>query len=190
MAIAQRTAKALAHPLRVVSTYGKGSMFSIQVPFGDDALKPKHDRNIQLSANHYQLKGFRVLVIDNDLSIQQGMHAMLTLWGCDVYCAASAQQAVNIVESLSMETLPQLILADYHLDQNYLGTDAIVEIRQFMRQKMQVSIGKVIEQEVPAIVITADQSHQMRELTKASGFGLIHKPIKPAVLRKFINRLG
>ena len=190
LAIAQRTAKALAHPLRVVSTYGKGSMFSIQVPFGDDALKPKHDRNIQLSANHYQLKGFRVLVIDNDLSIQQGMHAMLTLWGCDVYCAASAQQAVNIVESLSMETLPQLILADYHLDQNYLGTDAIVEIRQFMRQKMQASIGKVIEQEVPAIVITADQSHQMRELTKASGFGLIHKPIKPAVLRKFINRLG
>jgi len=170
-----------------MSTYGKGSMFSIQVPFGDDALKPKHDRNIQLSANHYQLKGFRVLVIDNDLSIQQGMHAMLTLWGCDVYCAASVQQAVNIVESLSMETLPQLILADYHLDQNYLGTDAIVEIRQFMRQKMQASIGKVVEQEVPAIVITADQSHQMRELTKASGFGLIHKPIKPAVLRKFIN---
>ena len=55
---------------------------------------------------------------------------------------------------------------------------------------MQASIGKVIEQEVPAIGITADQSHQMRELTKASGFGLIHKPIKPAVLRKFINRLG
>ena len=57
------------------------------------------------------------------------------------------------------------------------STDAIAEIRQAM------------DQDTPAIVITADRSNEMKHLIKESGFGLVQKPLKPAVLRKLINRL-
>jgi signal transduction histidine kinase/CheY-like chemotaxis protein len=181
LAIAQRTARALSHPIRVVSNYDRGSMFSIQVPWGDSALIPSHAVSNDLPTDQYQLKGFRVLVIDNELSIQQGMHSMLSLWGCKVYCAATAAQGLELIDELRLETLPQLILADYHLDQNYLGTDAIAQIKQAITLKL--------GQDTPAIVITADRSFEMKAIVKASGFGLIHKPLKPAVLRKLINRL-
>jgi len=181
LAIAQRTARALSHPIRVVSNYDQGSMFSIQVPWGDSALIPSHTVSNDLPTDQYQLKGFRVLVIDNELSIQQGMHSMLSLWGCKVYCAATAAQGLELIDELRLETLPQLILADYHLDQNYLGTDAIAQIKQAITLKL--------GQDTPAIVITADRSFEMKAIVKASGFGLIHKPLKPAVLRKLINRL-
>jgi DNA-binding response OmpR family regulator len=46
-----------------------------------------------------------------------------------------------------------------------------------------------MDQDTPAIVITADRSNEMKHLIKESGFGLVQKPLKPAVLRKLINRL-
>ena len=177
LAIAQRTAGALSHQLRVVSNYGRGSMFSILVPWGNSALKQIQDTLIESPTTHYQLNGFKVLVIDNEVTIQQGMQSMLGLWGCDVHCVASAEQGLDFIATMPAETWPQLILADYHLDQGLLGTDAIAEIRQAM------------DQDTPAIVITADRSNEMKHLIKESGFGLVQKPLKPAVLRKLINRL-
>ena len=177
LAIAQRTAGALSHPLQVVSNYEQGSMFSIQVPLGDSALTQVQKLATESPPNHYQLDGFKVLVIDNEVSIQQGMQSMLGLWGCDVHCVASVDQGLEILANMSPATWPQLILADYHLDQGLLGTDAIIKLRQAMGQ------------DTPAIVITADRSSEMKHLIKESGFGLIHKPLKPAVLRKLINRL-
>jgi CheY-like chemotaxis protein len=105
------------------------------------------------------------------------MHSMLGLWGCEVYCAASAEQGLKLIAARPAEDWPQLILADYHLDQGLLGTDAIAQIRH------------VTAPGIPAIVITADRSNEMKTLVKKSGFGLIHKPLKPAVLRKLINNL-
>jgi CheY-like chemotaxis protein len=177
LAIAQRTAGALCHPLQVVSHYGQGSMFSIRVPWGDSALTKAQETSTESPTNHYQLNGFKVLVLDNEVSIQQGMKSMLALWGCDVYCIASADQGLKLIASMPPETWPQLILADYHLDQGLFGTDAVAQMRSAMAQ------------DTPAIIITADRSNEMKHIIKESGFGLIHKPLKPAVLRKLINRL-
>ena len=177
LAIAQRTAGALSHRLQVVSHYGQGSMFSIQVPWGDSTLTKAQETTTESPTNHYQLNGFKVLVLDNEVSIQQGMKSMLALWGCDVYCIASADQGLKLIASMPAETWPQLILADYHLDQGLFGTDAVAQMRLAMAQ------------DTPAIIITADRSNEMKHIIKESGFGLIHKPLKPAVLRKLINRL-
>jgi Na+/proline symporter/signal transduction histidine kinase/CheY-like chemotaxis protein len=177
LAIAQRTANTLGHELRVNSSYGEGSMFSITVPWGDaDLVKATTSKN-NVTANHQQLEGSIVLVIDNEPAILQGMQAMMQQWGCKVYCAASSTEAQNLVGTLAKSDEPNLILADYHLDGSLLGTDAIADIRL------------ALHNEIPAIVITADRSLQMKKTVAEAGFGLIHKPLKPAVLRKLINRL-
>lgn len=177
LAIAQRTANTLEHDLRVNSHYGAGSMFSITAPWGDADLVKAKPSNSGVTANHQQLVGYRVLVIDNEMAILQGMQVMMQQWGCQVYCAASSAEALSLLGSLAKSDEPNLILADYHLDQSLLGTDAIADIRQ------------ALNGEIPAIVITADRSQQMKKAVAEAGFGLIHKPLKPAVLRKLISRL-
>ncbi|MDC9719370.1 MAG: hybrid sensor histidine kinase/response regulator [Gammaproteobacteria bacterium] len=177
LAIAQRTAHTLGHKLRVTSCYGQGSMFSILVPWGDSsAVKPKASSD-NAAPNHLQLTGYKVLVIDNETTILQGMEAMMQQWGCTVYCATSQAHALALLKTIDQADLPDLILADYHLDENLLGTDAITSIRL------------ALQSETPAIVITADRSNTMKKTASEAGFGLVHKPLKPAILRKLINQL-
>jgi len=147
------------------------------VPWGDADLVKAKPSNSSVTANHQKLEGCRVLVIDNEPAILQGMQAMMQQWGCKVYCAASSIEALSLVGTLAKSDEPNVILADYHLDQGLLGTDAIADIRL------------ALHNEIPAIVITADRSQQMKQAVAEAGFGLIHKPLKPAVLRKLINRL-
>lgn len=175
LAIAQRTANALDHEISVKSVLGKGSVFSIYIPLGNRQavarLQPKQD---VLPQN--DLSGTNLLVIDNEQSILEGMQALLSQWGCTVHISASASEAITLVANLPQEQQPQLILADYHLDQNLLGTDAIREIREAMQQ------------DVAAIVITADRTAAMKQQVRDAGYGLMHKPLRPAVLRKMINK--
>jgi Na+/proline symporter/signal transduction histidine kinase/CheY-like chemotaxis protein len=177
LAIAQRTAQTLNHPLRVSSSYNHGSMFAILVPWGDPLqVKAKTTHNPETTL-HQQMHGYRVLVIDNETAILQGMQAMLEQWGCVVYGAISANQALDLIAQLKQPDYPQVILADYHLNGGLLGTQAISDIRHKLGQ------------DIAAIVITADRSNDMKKIVAEAGFGLLHKPLKPAVLRKLINRL-
>lgn len=174
LAIAQRTANTLEHEILVKSELGQGSMFSILVPFGLKESAARLQEQEVIAQN--DLSNTYLLVIDNEQSILDGMLALLSQWGCHVYCATSAEQAIKVLEGLSPEQLPQLILADYHLNENLLGTDAIQAIRQHLSL------------DIAAIVITADRTAAMKHEVREAGYGLIHKPLRPAVLRKMINK--
>ncbi len=65
---------------------------------------------------------------------------------------------------------------DYHLDQTS-GLDAIEWLRQ--------NVGG----HLPAVLITADRTPQVRELAAARDITVLPKPVKPAALRALIGRL-
>jgi Na+/proline symporter/signal transduction histidine kinase len=175
LAIAQRTAHTLGHPIRVHSVLGKGSMFAIRVPIGNNDAVARLQPGPDVIA-HNSLQHTRLLVIDNDTSILEGMTALLSQWGCRVHTATSAAQAIAILDQLAHHQQPQLILADYHLDGGLLGTTAVHQIRQYMGHKL------------AAIIITADRTNAMKKEVREAGFGLMHKPLRPAVLRKMISK--
>ena len=45
------------------------------------------------------------------------------------------------------------------------------------------------ETKIPAIIVTADHTQDVREEIRNSGHALLHKPIKPAALRALMSRI-
>jgi CheY-like chemotaxis protein len=120
-----------------------------------------------------ELSGAVVLCIDDNPDILDGMAALLGGWHCDVRLAASGAEWRD---ALHGET-PDLVLADYHLDDDKDGLELIAEICG--------EFGRII----PAIVISADQSEALGEEATRRGHAMVAKPVKPAALRALMTHL-
>ena len=115
----------------------------------------------------------RVLVIDNEAQVLEGMTSLLDTWRCRVIAASNAEGALSELDRTG-ET-PELLLVDYHLDHGRVGTEAIRAIR------------KRVDAGIPAAIITADHSPAIQDdVRKLAGVSLLLKPIKPARLRALI----
>lgn len=178
LAIVSRLAHRLGHRLVVRSEYGRGSLFGVVVPYGDAA---------QLAANlpadpapdpapRQAAHGATVLLIDNEASILEGMCSLLTHWQYRPLAAASADEALALLAKESQ--LPDVILADYHLDHGATGVEALHTLyRQLGRR-------------IPAALITADRSDEVRALAEAEGWAWLGKPVRPARLRTLLSHLA
>ncbi|WP_119677904.1 NahK/ErcS family hybrid sensor histidine kinase/response regulator [Indioceanicola profundi] len=174
LAIVQRVARMLNHPVEVTSTLGRGSTFSVTVPLGGTATAKC--RPLAKPAVPYSpLTGARVLVIDNEAAILDGMSALLRGWGCEVTVAMSGEEAVARLRDLGGR--PEVVVADYHLEEGALGVMEIQRVRQACGHK------------VPGIVITANRTADVHDEVQAHGLPLLTKPVKPAQLRALITQL-
>jgi CheY-like chemotaxis protein len=117
------------------------------------------------------MNGLAVLCIDNEPRILEGMRSLLESWGCRVMTAASA----DVWLPGARHDMPDTIIADYHLD-HATGIDAIRDIR--------AACGR----EVPALLITADRSIEVRAAAERDGIALQNKPVRPAALRAWLTR--
>jgi len=76
-----------------------------------------------------------------------------------------------------VDIAPDLVIADYQLDDGLLGSDAITHLRQQHGP-------------LPACLITANRDPELAMLCKTISADLLHKPINPADLRQLLlNRL-
>ena len=105
-----------------------------------------------------------VLCIDNDKRILGGMKLLLEGWGCRVTCVSGGEAA------LAVNSRPHIVLADYHLDKE-TGLEAIAALRQ--------KFGG----DLPAGLITADRSSELRAEAQRLNVMFLNKPVKPAALR-------
>jgi len=173
LAITDRIARMLGHHLSVRSWPGQGTVFGITVPLGDAsrAERPKPEQRGWIRSKG--LNGIRVLVIDNEPKILEGMSALLQGWSCEVQTALSGVQALE----KSGNWVPDIVLADYHLGETETGLMALAQLAPGWSKP------------VPAIVITADRTDEVTHEIRESGAQLLNKPIKPAALRALINKL-
>lgn len=171
LAIVRRIARMLDHPLVVRSQLGRGSAFAVQVPRAA-TLPPAATRPAPVPAAAVSsLKGARIVVIDNEPEILAGMEVLLAHWGCDIVCARSRAGAMA-----AQEQPPDLIIADYHLDHGELGLAVIAALRERFG-------------ELPAIILTADHSDQLRTQVEKSGCHLLTKPARKGKLRSLMAHL-
>lgn len=175
LSIADRMAKVLEHSLSLRSEVGRGTVFSLRVPWlkgvvqSEAAAEPKRPT----AAN--KLKGTRVICIDNETLTLEGMRAILEGWECEVHTATTIGGAKSVLRHL--HGAPDAILADYHLDNEVTGLMALDALDERM------------EGDVPGIVITADRTEEVADLVKRAGYHLLNKPVKPAALRALLTRL-
>jgi CheY-like chemotaxis protein len=116
-----------------------------------------------------------ILVIENDRAICAGMAELLERWGYQAVTGASEQSCLASLEEVGGK--PDLIIADYHLDHDRLGTAVIDSVRS------------VYERDLPAIVITADRSPETQAEIDKRRLPMLTKPVRPAQLHAMIRSL-
>lgn len=175
LAIVQRSAAILGHTVDLCTRVGKGTMFSVSVPLVDMAAAPSCDRPPADPVLPYGFAGRGIVVIDNDGNVIEAMRVLLERWGFHVHFARSLGE----VERLAAENAlaPDLVLADYHLDDGANGLQAVARLR--------ARYGAAL----PVVVITADQSPELVHDIAAAGCEMLMKPVKPAELRALLRHL-
>lgn len=173
LAIVERMARMLGHKVSVVSRPGRGSRFSISLPLSSN-LADGSKAQAGPPSSTGSLAGARILVIDNEPAVLESMEALLNLWGCEVATATSGREAVGLCRG---GFAPQAVLADYHLDNNLTGWQAINDLRQ------------VCGWHLPAAIVTADRSDACRQQLQAYAVPVLNKPVKPNRLRALISSL-
>jgi len=172
LAICQRIGLMLDSPLGLRSRPGLGSVFSVAVKTAEPGIWSPAAGTPPEAREHREFDGVRVLCLDDDEDVLDGMRAMLTRWGCRVETASDREAAV---EGASMR--PDLMIVDYHLAGHDNGLDAALAVRE------QAGL------EIPVLVVTADRSDALRERVEVLGFRRLVKPVKPAALRALMRRL-
>jgi Na+/proline symporter/signal transduction histidine kinase len=170
LSIVERIARVLDHELDIKSKSGRGSRFSVEIPIAP-AIAATPLRRASDPAEVRSLAGLPILCIDNEPQVLDGMEVLLGGWGCHVSAAADLAGAVDAIEK---GPRPAGILVDYHLD-NTNGIDVV--------QALRARYG-----DLPAILITADRSPEVRDQARTAGIHLLHKPVKPASLRALMSR--
>jgi Na+/proline symporter/signal transduction histidine kinase len=167
LSIVQRIGRVLDHKIDLQSAAARGSRFSVEMPLSTAAPLSQPIRNLA-GVDRGRLVGTTVLCIDNEPKVLDGMHALLSGWGCRVLRAPDIASAI----AAASEAAPALngLLIDYHLDRSN-GIEAIVELRRRFGA------------ELPAVLITADRSPHVREEARAHDVQVLSKPLKPAALR-------
>ena len=173
LSIVERLSRVLKHRIRLHSTPGRGSVFTVEVPLV--AALPATPPSAQPVAApvHAPLAGLSVLVLDNDPAILDGMVALLSNWGCKIITATSLEEATVALHETMMR--PDVLLIDYHLDQGN-GLDAAKVLRWRLGG------------ETPTVLITADRSPALRQEAADLAMQILNKPLNAAALRALLAR--
>jgi Na+/proline symporter/signal transduction histidine kinase/CheY-like chemotaxis protein len=172
LAIVDRIARMLDLPVALASAPGKGSTFSVTVPRVAAVVTAPVAPPVQQSLPSIEAESF-VLCLDNEARVREAMAALLGGWGCNVATAATPAEALEAVARAGR--LPDLVLADLHLDEGADGLEAVVALRE--------AWGRT----VPAALVTADRDPTLRLRARAQQVELLHKPVKPASLRALLR---
>ena len=167
LAIVERLAGLLGHPIDVRSRPGLGSCFAVRVPRAAvAAAKPRRD------ARGHALAGTVVLLVENDPAIAAAMTDLLGGWSCRVLAAGDAEGAV----ALLAEATPDVVVSDFHLDRG-TGIEALA------------AVAGRLGYAPPAAIITADRDPAIAAAAAAAGARLLHKPVRPGALRALLAQL-
>ena len=167
LSICQRISRLLGHALDARSEVGHGSMFSITVPRAAALPVPPSRPATLLDSG--SLAGLRVLCVDNDEEILDGMRALLGRWQATAITASTVDDAL----ARMADSAPQAMLVDYHLHDRLDGLDTLDALR--------AAGGRI-----PGALLTADGRDELKRLARQRGYRLLTKPVKPASLRAWL----
>lgn len=173
LAIVERLAQLLGHVVTVRSEPDHGSMFAIEVPL---ATGPETEVEAPPApSDSAELAGLSVMVIDDDPAALRATQALFEGWGCRVLTAVSGADAESQVEASVPP--PDIYICDFRLSHAETAIDVLDRLR--------TRLGR----DIRAVVVSADTSSEVRLAVDASGYPLLHKPLRPAKLRALMQYL-
>ena len=172
LAICERMARILGHELSADSWPGRGSRFAVSVPIQSAAVQVGTQHSAPRSLLDGLPHALHVLCLDNDTVILEGMAALLARWNVTCERCSTVEEAL----AAAARRRPDLILADYHLDEAIDGLAALDLLRSGSSPP-------------PGALITADTGPDVKLQARRRGYAVLQKPVKPAALRALIAHL-
>ncbi len=178
LAIVKRLMHLLSHRVEVRSALGQGASFGVFIPRID--LNESNAQTVvdpvKFSNNpSLQLKGLRILVVEDDELVRQSFQGLLAMWGAHVDVFGQAEWAIEHVKNL--EHRPDLIITDHRLGGSHNGLELSREIAQLLSHP------------IPTLLITGDTEDTSLQRLSESHFLVLYKPVKPNVLVSTIHSL-
>ncbi|WP_176086336.1 PAS domain-containing hybrid sensor histidine kinase/response regulator [Martelella sp. HB161492] len=172
LSIVDRLSRMLSHPVSIDSSVGKGTVFRVSLPLSEGEEESEHDQPITIDAAGVEaISGLKVLCIDNEEAILEGMRLLVEGWGGVVETAATGADAI------SSGFVPDVIIADYHLDHEN-GIEAVTAVREHFSRH------------IPAMLLTADRTREVRDAALEEDMALQHKPVKTVNLKAFLSQIA
>lgn len=171
LSIVRRACNKLGHPIRLDSEAMRGTVFRIGLPLVDDrAVPPEKPPDAKLTA----LRGRVALVVENDPAMRRGYEMILRdRLGMVARVTGGTAEAVATMG----DEPPDVIIADFHLENGDTGLAAIKALRA------------ATPQSVPAVMVTAHREPEIARSCAAMGVLLIEKPVRPPELGEVLARL-
>jgi two-component system CheB/CheR fusion protein len=173
LAIVERLADLLGHAVDVRSRPGKGSVFAVEVPLGQDAsqLRPRPDRSEVKESAH---RSGAILVVEDDPSVRDMLGLLLEAEGYRTTTAEDGRTALQLAARGAIR--PDLVIADHNLPQGLNGLQVVAGLRE------------TLGHEIPAVILTGDISTDtLREIAEGGHLHL-NKPVKAKELMSLIRR--
>ncbi|MDA8230457.1 MAG: ATP-binding protein [Magnetospirillum sp.] len=175
LAIVQRLARLLGHPIGLSSTPGKGTAFRIDVPAGTASVAaiaapaPPHCAPLPSAPS-----GLLVAVVEDEENVRAGLRAQLEAWGHRVVAGADHTEILALLGG----DRPDVILADFRLRGTLTGIEALERLRAALGWRP------------PGILLTGDTAPERMLEARRSGYPLLHKPITAATLAAALRELA
>jgi PAS domain S-box-containing protein len=160
LAIVKRLGNLLDHRVEVLSTPGKGTGFSIEVP-GAQASADAPER-MRSSVNDADSLARNVLVIEDETSVRTAVVRFLKYKGIGAAVVATGDEALTLINQQHFR--PDLVLSDYNLRGSIDGVESIKALRTALGWN------------VPAIVMTGDIRSETVKTIAAHDISVLIKP--------------
>ncbi|MCE5972255.1 PAS-domain containing protein [Sinirhodobacter sp. WL0062] len=171
LAIVDRAAALLGHPLSLRSAPGCGTTFCVGLrPAPNGGYRTEEAQN-PADAEARDARDIIVLLVENDEDLSRAMVQLLEKWGVTVLDVPSAEDALELLDATDVE--PDFALIDYQLGE---GMDGL-------------ALAKALQARLPGLrlrLVTADRSETLRARARALEVEVMNKPIPPDALAAYL----
>ncbi|HVY24477.1 MAG TPA: hybrid sensor histidine kinase/response regulator [Steroidobacteraceae bacterium] len=174
LGIVKRIATLLQIGIEVSSVAGRGTSFTVEIQGAYRSVEAVPD-NVSKAFTNRNHGGDQIIMVEDNEAVRAATSTYLELDGYDVHSAGSLQEVDDLLDSMQLS--PVIVISDFRLRGNELGSSAIAKIR--------AKYGAAL----PAIVLTGDTSAVPASLASESHTRIMSKPIDARLLTSAMNDL-
>lgn len=180
LAIVKKMASILDVKIELKSWVGKGTVFSVSIPFAGH-IKTPQNKSQENNINELILKTKKniqdktIICIDDDFNSLDAIDNILRKLSCNTILISSIDEIDDLEEKDIKEC--SLIFSDYSLQNDDTGIDAINHLNEISGRK------------IPSIIITGERSEDVLKRCTQHGYQTLNKPAAIEEIIKSISHV-
>ena len=172
LATVRKLAELLGCRISLASTPERGTVVSLSLASGTPSAQAVVQESPDLPLD---VSGLRVLVVDDEVSILEGLRALLAEWGCEI--RAAENEAAALAAVAGWPQAPDLVISDLRLREGRSGVEVLRAVARHYGQDPQ-------RPTFARLLVTGEtRSDRIGEIA-ASRIPVLFKPVSPQKLRE------